>query len=159
MPSLRARAALEEGVSEGAGKPIEVGRYAPYPVWMTVILAVRFGQVLGLGCFAWSFAALFDAASPPFTISTPPLWLWLVAGILAADDGKCYWRWQTRPAGNAVGSLFAAKQCPACGQNIFDHTPPRGYEPPQQQYRNLPLRHCAGCGHDLARRTASPEEP
>lgn len=154
IPTGRARAVVEGDRADAEVLPIEVGRFAPYPVWMTVVLLIRTAQLLFLGWWVWYFAALFDAMSRPLTIATPPMWLMVVLGLIAADDGKHRMRWQRSPAGNWIGSLFASRQCPVCGQNVFDHTPQSGYEPPPQQYRSFPSRICTGCGHDLARRTA-----
>ena len=155
MQTARARAALDAGEGGDEPKPIEIGRFAPYPVWMAVTVLVRGAQIAFLGCCGWYLAALFDAMSRPHTISTPPIWLWIATALIGADDGRSFRRWLTSPAGDSIGRLFASKQCPACGQNVFDHRPPSGYAPPSQGYALLPSRICTNCGHDLRKRTAS----
>jgi hypothetical protein len=145
---------MDESATGKGSEPIEVGRLAPYPVWIGVTLLVRGAQLLFLACIAWYFAALFDAMDKSSTTSTPPLWLVAGALILGASDGRSAWRWRTSPLGDAIGGFLASQQCPACGQNVFDHTPPSGYAPPSQGTAIFPSRICTNCGHDLTSRTA-----
>jgi predicted RNA-binding Zn-ribbon protein involved in translation (DUF1610 family) len=144
----------DEAPEDTSPAPIKVGRFAPYPVWIAVSVVVRAAQVLAIGCIVWAFAALFDAMDKASTTSLPPLWLWIGTTILGASDEYPSRSERTSPIGDAIGNRLASQQCPACGQNVFDHTPPSGYAPPSQQRRTFPSRMCTNCGHDLVRRTA-----
>jgi hypothetical protein len=154
-PVLHARAALEGTGADDEAPPIKVGRLAPYPVWIAVSVVVRASQILCLSCIVWYFAALFDAMERPHMVSLPPAWLFIVTVFIGADSADSYRRWRTSPFGDWIGDLLASQQCPACGQNVFDHTPPSGYAPPSQTTCYFPSRICTNCGHDLINRTAS----
>jgi hypothetical protein len=155
LSTVRASAVMEEGAAGGGEEAIKVGRFAPYPVWMAMAVMARGAQLLFLLCCLWGMAALFDAMEKPFTIPLPPMWLWLVSVFLGCDGGRTAWTWKTSPVGDGIGNLLASQQCPACGQNVFDHTPPSGYAPPSQAQAIFPSRICTNCGHDLTIRTAS----
>jgi hypothetical protein len=155
LSTVRASAAMEDGAAGDGEEAIEVGRFAPYPVWMAMAVMARGAQLLFLLCCLWGMAALFDAMEKPFTIPLPPMWLWLVSVFLGCDGGRTAWTWKTSPVGDGIGNLLASQQCPACGQNVFDHTPPSGYAPPSQAQAIFPSRICTNCGHDLTLRTAS----
>jgi hypothetical protein len=155
LSTVRARAAIEEGAGGDGPEPIDVGPFAPYPVWLAVTLLVRGAQLLFAILCLWYFSALFHAMDRPHSISLPPTWLVAVSLVLGASDGRSSWRWRTSPAGDMIGNLLASQQCPACGQNVFDHTPPSGYAPPSQAQGVFPSRICTNCGHDLGERTAS----
>jgi hypothetical protein len=147
--------ASEDGIATGdQTKPIKVGRFAPYPAWMGVTLLVRGSQLVFLGFCAWFLAALVGAIDKDSALSLPPIWLWIVTGILGTSDSHPSWRWRTSPMGDAIGDFLASQQCPACGQNVFDHTPPSGYAPPSQRTAVFPSKICTNCGHDLRKRTA-----
>ena len=154
-PTVHARTALEGGAEGDDARPIEVGRLAPYPVWIAVSVVVRASQILCLACIVWFMAALFDAMERPHTVPLPPLWLFLVTAFIGAEGGHSYGNWRTSSFGDWLGNLLASQQCPACGQNVFDHTPPTGYAPPSQTTCYFPSRICTNCGHDLINRTAS----
>jgi hypothetical protein len=154
-PTVHARAALEGDAQGDDTAPIKVGRLAPYPVWIAVSVVVRASQILCVACIIWYMAALFDAMEKPHRISTPPLWLFIVTAFIGADAESSYRRWRTSPLGDWLGDLLASQQCPDCGQNVFDHTPPSGYEPDSKRHRYFPSRICTNCGHDLINRTAS----
>jgi len=153
---LRARAALEH-IPEGDPTPLpEPGRFAPFPVWMAVTLLVRGAQLAFAGCCIWGMSALFHAMDrPPQRPSTPPMWLWVVTIMLGATDRLDHKRYRTSPMGDMIGNVLASQQCPACGQNVFDHTPPSGYAPDTQAHAMFPSRICTNCGQDLTSRTAS----
>ncbi|TFI56393.1 hypothetical protein E2493_20435 [Sphingomonas parva] len=135
--------------------PVRIGRLAPYPVWLGVTLLVRSAQLVFLLLWVWYLAALFDAMDKASTISPPPIWLLVVSTLIGASSGRGAWQWRTSPFGDALGKLLASERCPACGQSVFDHTPPSGYAPPSQQQRMVPSRICTNCGHDLMLRTAA----
>jgi predicted RNA-binding Zn-ribbon protein involved in translation (DUF1610 family) len=139
----------------GAAKSVAVGRFAPYPVWLRMTLLVRGAQIVFATCCLWFVAALLDSTSKPHSIFPPPAWLFIVSGMLGADSGRSARRWRTSPLGDAIGRLLASQHCPACGQDVFDRTPPTGYVPESQRIAVLPSRICTNCGHDLIRRTAS----
>jgi hypothetical protein len=145
------RAALDR--STGAEARPAAGRFAPYPVWFAVAVLVRGSFIFFLLFCVWYLAALIDAFEKPHTIPVPPLWLWLAMGFIAANESH-YSRWRTSPVGDAIGNLLAAQHCPACGQGVFDHTPPSGYVPDAQRRAWFPSRICTNCGHDLRKRTA-----
>src|SRR3954454_20296803 len=151
LSTVREKAAMEESAPDGGTAPIRIGRFAPYPVWMGVTLMARGAQLLFIVCLLWAMAALFDAMEKPFTIPFPPFWLWGVAILLGTSDGRSGWRWKTSPVGDAIGNLLASQQCPVCGQNVFDHTPPSGYAPPSQAHSIFPSRICTNCGQDLGK--------
>ena len=154
-PPLYAQAALARSAESDEARPIKVGRLAPYPVWIVTSVVVRASQILCLACIIWYMAALFDAMERPFTVSLPPLWLFLVTAFIGVEGGRSYRNWRTSSFGDWVGNLLASEQCPACGQNVFDHTPPSGFAPPSQTSCWFPSRICTNCGHDLVNRTAS----
>ena len=149
-PGPRARLALEEG-TPGEGGPIRIGRFAPYPVWMAMTLLARGAQLLFLLLCLWALVALADAIERVRT-PLPPIELWLATIVIGASSR--YERSRTSPFGDALGQWLASQQCPACGQNVFDHTPPSGYAPPSQAEAYWPSRTCTNCGHDLRRRRA-----
>jgi hypothetical protein len=134
------------------GRPIRIGWLAPYPVWLGVTLLVRFAQVLFLLFCVWYLAALSDAMDKHSTTSIPPMRLWAATIVIGASSGRSAARWRTSPFGDTLGKLLASEQCPACGQSVFDHTPPSGYAPPSQQQAIFPSRICTNCGHDLMHR-------
>src|SRR3954453_8263957 len=106
---VRARLAMEEGAGAQGPEPIDVGPFAPYPVWLTVTLVVRGAQLVFAACCLWSLAALFHAMGRLHSVSLPPMWLWAVPLVLGASDGRSVRRWRTSPAGDAIGNLrFAA---------------------------------------------------
>jgi hypothetical protein len=153
---LRARAALEDVSERDPTPPSEPGRFAPYPAWMGVTLLVRGAQLTFAACCIWYMSALFHAMGQPrHRPSTPPMWLWLGTLVLGASERWDSRRYRTSPMGDTIGNLLASQQCPACGQNIFDHTPPSGYAPDTQAHAVFPSRICTNCGQDLASRTAS----
>jgi hypothetical protein len=149
------RSALEENSTGTSPEPIDVGLLAPYPTWLIVTLLVRAAQALFVVCCLWSVVALSHASERPHSVSLPPMWLWAAALMLGASSGRSGYSGRTSPAGDLIGNLLASQQCPACGQNVFDHTPPSGYAPPSQAQAIFPSRICTNCGHDLAERTAS----
>ena len=146
---------MEGTGSEGGPAPIKVGRFAPYPVWLAMAVLVRAAQVLFIIFCGWYLAALLDAMDRSSTTPLPPLWLWGATLLIGADNGRGGGRWRTSPLGDTIGDLLASQQCPACGQNLFDHTPPSGYAPDSQRHAIFPSRICTNCGHDLNNRTAS----
>jgi hypothetical protein len=153
---LRARAALEDIADDDAPPPPEPGRFAPYSVWMGVSLLARGAQLAFAGCCIWYMSALFHAMGRPAHLpSTPPLWLWLGTLILGATYRWDFKRYRTSPMGDMIGNLLASQQCPACGQNVFDHTPPSGYAPDTRAHAFFPSRICTNCGQDLMSRTGS----
>src|SRR4051794_34220650 len=154
LSSVRERAAIEESAPAGGTTPIKIGRFAPFSVWLGATLLARGAQLLFVVCCLWAMAALFDSIEKPFTTPLPPIWLWVVAILLGTSDGRSGGRWKTSPVGDAIGNLLASQQCPACGQNVFDHTPPSGYAPPSQANSIFPSRICTNCGQDLSERTA-----
>jgi hypothetical protein len=156
LQTLRARAAAG-GTGEGnEPAPVRIGMLAPYPVWFALFLVVRGAQVVFLVCVLWFVAAIFDAIEKPHNFSTPPYWLWVASIVLGAAGGRrIRWRGRLSPLGDWIGNALASQQCPACGQNIFDHTPPSGYAPDTQRHSLVPSRVCANCGHDLMKRMAS----
>jgi hypothetical protein len=145
---------MQGSATERETRAIKVGRFAPYPVWLATSVLVRASQILFLAFCLWYLAALFDAMERPHRISTPPIWLWFAFGMIGADVKSSYRRWKTSPMGDAVGNVLASLQCPACGQDVFDRTPPSGYAPEARRHAFFPSRVCTNCGHDLARRTA-----
>ena len=153
ISTVQARAALEDGARGDGARPIKIGRFAPYPAWLGVALLVRGAQLLFFAFSLWYLAALFDAMDRSSTTSLPPLWLWGATVVIGAGDGRSHRIRRTSPMGDAIGNFLASQDCPACGQNVFDHTPPTGYAPPSQQQAFFPSRLCTNCGHDLAKRT------
>jgi|SRR3954471_335958 len=154
VPTVRARAAMEEGATGNGTGPIKVGRFAPYPLWLGMSVLVRGAQLLFVIFCGWFLAALFDATDKSSTTPLPPMWLWLATLVIGADNGRGGGRWRTSPIGDSIGDFLASQQCPACGQNVFDHTPPSGYAPDSQRHAIFPSRICTNCGHDLINRTA-----
>jgi hypothetical protein len=154
LSTVRMRAALEENASGDGPEPIDVGPLAPYPTWLIVTLVVRAAQSIFVVCCLWYIAALFYAMGRPHSISLPPIWLVGATLLLGASDSRSRGRSRTSPVGDLIGNLLASQQCPACGQNVFDHTPPSGYAPPSQAEAIFPSRICTNCGHDLGERTA-----
>jgi hypothetical protein len=151
---LRERVALEDGrAAEEAAAPIRIGRFAPYPVWMTLFVIIRGAQVMLLACVLWAVAAVIEATDGR-ALSLPPLWLWIVLLLLGAG-GKKRDTFRLSPAGDLIGYCLASLQCPACGRDVFDHTPASGYAPEVQKHALLPSSVCSNCGHDLAKRTAT----
>ena len=164
-PTPRARLALEERAGQemageerageegggGARPAIRIGRFAPYPVWMTMTVLARGAQLLFFVFCLWSLVALADAIDRVRT-PLPPMEIWLATIVLGASNGRG--RWRTSPFGDTLGNILASPQCPAYGQNVFDHTPPSGYAPPSQTECLLPSRICTNCGHDLRHRRA-----
>ena len=153
LQNLRARAAIEGSSGGDEARPVKVGFLAPFPVWIATTLVVRLAQILFLVCCAWYLAALFDAMDKSHTTSTPPGELWLATIIIGTSSGRSSWPWRTSPFGDFVGKLLASQECPACGQNIFNHTPPSGYAPPSLERAIFPSRICTNCKRDLTRRT------
>ena len=151
--SLRARAAIDASETDNAVPAIRVGRYPPYPVWMALFYIVRGAQFVFLAGVFWLIVALW-AAVDGRAVWTPPIWPLVVAAALGTSS-RGRWRWKLSPVGDAIGNMLASQQCPACGQNIFDHTPPSGYAPAVQQQSWRPSSVCTNCGHDLSKRTAA----
>jgi hypothetical protein len=150
---------MDDGAAVGEralleGEPVPVGRYAPYPVWIGMTLLGRGAQLVFFILCIWYLAALIDAFEKPHTVPLPPMWLWVASGIIGGGTGR-RGRWMITPVADQIGDALASRQCPACGQNVFNHSSPQGYTSPQQQ-RIYPCRTCANCGHDLRRRTAEP---
>lgn len=136
------------------GGNIPVGRFAPYPVWMTMRIITMIGTGLLLVWFGWAIAALFSAVNGG-DLETLPMWLGIVGLIVGASD-KGFRRSENVPLfGEILGRLLASKHCPSCGQSIFDHTPPSGYQPDLVRHSWWPSRICTNCGHDMAIRTVA----
>ncbi|MEA3032887.1 MAG: hypothetical protein QOH86_903, partial [Sphingomonadales bacterium] len=112
LSTVRASAAIEEGDGGEGPEPIDVGPFAPYPVWLAVTLLVRGAQLLFLVFCLWYLASLFHAIGRPRSLSLPPMWLWAITLVLGASDGRSSWRWRTSPAGDTIGNLLASQQCP-----------------------------------------------
>lgn len=137
----------------GPDESRRAGRYAPYPVWMTLRIITMIGSGMVLLWFAWAIAALFSAINGG-DLQVLPLWICIVGSIVGAS-GKGFRRDANLPPfGEIIGRMLASKNCPACGQAIFDHTPAAGYAPELQTYRWWPSRICTNCGHDMNVRTA-----
>lgn len=133
---------------------IVIGRYAPYPVWMAMRIITMIGSGMILLWFGWAIAALFSAVNGG-DLEVLPMWVAIVGIIVGASD-KGFRRGENVPLfGEVLGRALASKQCPSCGQSIFDHTPPSGYQPELVKYRWWPARNCRNCGHDMTVRTVS----
>lgn len=128
------------------------GRFAPYPVWMCMRIAGMIGAGMVLLWFGWAFVALFSAINGG-SIETLPIWIAII-GVITSGSGKGFRHDENVTLfGELLGRVFASKQCPACGQSIFDHTPPNGYAPDVMKRSWWPSRHCTNCGHDMKIRT------
>jgi len=143
---LRMRLALEDPVPV-----IVVKRFAPYPVWMSLRLLTMLAGWIAIAWFLHATYAIVRAVDG-VDVGFWPIWIFVVAVIIG---GKTRGEGGNLPAfGELVGNLLASKQCPSCGQSIFDHTPPSGYEPDITRRSWWPSRCCTNCGHDMSKRTA-----
>ena len=151
---LKMRLAGEEFVGAETPPPITIGRFAPYQVWMSMRIATMIGTGMALLWWGWAIAALFSAVSGG-DLEILPWWIGIV-GIIVGGSDKGFRRDENIPLfGEVLGRALASKQCPACGQSIFDHTPPSGYQPDLVTRSWWPSRTCTNCGHDMAIRTAT----
>ena len=150
--TLRAKEAMERSTLMVPNQPIPVGRLAPYAVWFPLVLIVRGSQILFVAFFIWYVATLMGATGEKFKLPAPPYWVWVAAGVVGFSSRSAHRR--LSELGDAVGNMLASQQCPACGQNIFDHSGPSGYTSPSERNRFIPSRFCTNCGHDLKLRTA-----
>ena len=134
-----------------AAPAIVVKRFAPYPVWMSLRLLTMLGGAMAITWFFHTVYALLRAVDG-VDVGLLPVWVFVVGVILG---GKTRGEPGNLPGfGELIGNRLASKQCPSCGQSIFDHTPPSGYEPDTTRNSWWPSRRCTNCGHDMAKRTA-----
>lgn len=99
------------------------------------------------GSFAWMIAV--GGASP--LLAQGYFWTFMGGVMLSASGGRRY-RGPISPGCDVIGWMLASDQCPACGQSVFDSTPPSGYVPDTTRHTHWPARVCANCGHDLTKR-------
>ena len=130
--------------------------FAPYPVWMTLRWITMAGSALAIVWLIWAVAALISAADGG-QMPMLPVWLFVVAITVggAPRGDNIFTGFDLPPFGEFIGRKLANKQCPSCGQSIFDHSPPSGYAPDRVTTSWWPSRFCMRCGHDMRVRTAS----
>ena len=135
-------------------------RVAPYPVWAAMRIITTLGNGMVLLWFAWAIIAIFSIINGG-TIKLLPFWFGVVGLILGGGSGSSYPRpdgtfWQ-KPTlsliSEVLGRNLVPKECPVCGQSIFDHTPAAGYAPDGQTSSWWPSKICTNCGHDMRKRT------
>jgi hypothetical protein len=129
---------------------IKVGLLAPYPCWYILqVLEIIAGIVLLVWIVSFIRMIIYGGQ-----VSALPFWVFIGGFIIAGRPVPYRSRHNNlAPFGEIIGGLLASKQCPQCGQSIFDHTPPQGYAPDLMK-RLWPLTDCANCGLDLSNRTA-----
>lgn len=138
--------------SDDGLEPVVTGRFAPYPVWLTLRWICMAGAALVIGWFASVLVALASAINGG-TAEPWPVWIGIVGMVLGASPR--FDRGNLPPFGEMVGRMLASKHCPSCGQSIFDHSRSSGYEEDIVKRRWWPSRWCTNCGHDLMNRTVA----
>lgn len=112
------------------------------------------GNVMVLLWFFWAVAAIFSIVNGG-SLEPLPIWFGVTGLLISGGSGSAYYK----PKGTlsliaeVLGRALVPKECPACGQSLFDRAPPSGYQAEAARYSYWPARICTNCGQNLARRT------
>ena len=131
-------------------------RFAPYPVWAAMRVITTLGNAMALLWFFWAIATIFSTVNGG-ALELLPIWFGVIGLIVGGGSGSPYYK----PNGTlsliaeALGRTLAPKECPACGQSLFDHAPQSGYIAETVRHRYWPARICTNCGQNLVQRAKS----